>query len=104
MKTHRNETIYIRKQTALWLLQETERVSSDRIFRVRAKQPHDGSQSIKVNQISNSTGDEVQQAEYILIGDLCVFKLTNATEPETAFEIGRVLQIIKYDKNGKKPL
>ena len=31
--------VYIRKTTAIWLFQDTERVSSDRIFRVRATQP-----------------------------------------------------------------
>ena len=30
---------FIRKTTAVWLFQEGERVSSDRLFRVRAKQP-----------------------------------------------------------------
>ena len=30
----------LRKSTAVWLLQESERVSTDRLFRVRAKQPY----------------------------------------------------------------
>lgn len=34
-------TFFIRKTTAVWLLQESERVSSDRLFRVRCKQPFD---------------------------------------------------------------
>ena len=91
---------------SVWLFQETERVSSDRIFRVQAKQPHDVTHNKKLSQIDNSASDKVhvpvQQAEYILIGDLCSFKLTNVTQSATAFEIGRVLQIIKYDRNGKK--
>ena len=37
-----NRTIFICKTTALsvWLLQEGERVSTDRLFRVRGKQPY----------------------------------------------------------------
>jgi len=33
------KTVLIRKTTAIWLFQETERVSTDRLFRVRIKQP-----------------------------------------------------------------
>ena len=33
------QNVFIRKTTAVWLLQEGERVSSDRLFRVRCKQP-----------------------------------------------------------------
>lgn len=40
--------IYIRKQTAVWLFQDTEKVSNDRIFRVRAKQPYDGEKSQEI--------------------------------------------------------
>lgn len=32
--------VFIRKSTAVWLFQEGERVSSDRLFQVRAKQPY----------------------------------------------------------------
>ena len=37
--THNGAETYIRKSTAVWLFQEVERVSSDRLFQVRAKQP-----------------------------------------------------------------
>ena len=36
--THNHKRILIRKTTALWLLQEGERISMDRLFRVRSKQ------------------------------------------------------------------
>ena len=49
--TSRNEKILIRKTTALWLLQEGERISSDRLFRVRCKQPYsDNLSDIKSSQ------------------------------------------------------
>ncbi len=34
------KSVFIRKITAVWLFQEVERVSSDRLFRVRNKQPY----------------------------------------------------------------
>ena len=34
-----NNSVQIRKRTAVWLFQESERLSSDRLFRVRSKQP-----------------------------------------------------------------
>lgn len=37
---HKGETIFLRKTTIAWLFQEGERVCSDRLFRVRAKQPY----------------------------------------------------------------
>ena len=40
VKALNNETVCIRKSTALWLLQEGERVSPYRYFRVRLKQPY----------------------------------------------------------------
>jgi len=39
MITPNGQTIFIRKTTAIWLLQENEQLSSDRRFRVRIKQP-----------------------------------------------------------------
>ena len=40
VEVHKGQsTILIRKTTAVWLFQESERVSSDRLFRVRDKQP-----------------------------------------------------------------
>ena len=38
--THNRKSILIQKSTALWLLQEGERLSPDRIFRVRSTQPY----------------------------------------------------------------
>ena len=43
------QTIFIHKTTALWLLQEGERISADRLFRVRCKQPYASSMSSITN-------------------------------------------------------
>ena len=84
----------IRKTTAIWLLQENERVSSDRLFRVREKQPF------------SSTSQSLMQVCYpnpvmlatLTVGDLCLFKLTTDHD----WELGRILQFAKYDNDTKK--
>ena len=48
----KGRVVLIRKTTAIWLFQETERVSADRLFRVRLKQPY---ASICTPKIDNST-------------------------------------------------
>ena len=40
MQASNQRKVLIRKTTAVWLLQESEHVSSDQRFRVRSKQPH----------------------------------------------------------------
>ena len=35
----KGQDVLIRKTTVIWLFQETERISADRLFRVRLKQP-----------------------------------------------------------------
>ena len=62
--------VYIRKTTVLWLLQEGERVSSDRLFRVRATQPYDTSTS----QLQPSTHDmNLRKFQMKLRLEICVF-------------------------------
>ena len=94
-----NRSILIRKRTAVWPHNDGERVSSDRIFRV---QPNEMDKPSKLT--CNSTcSTEVQQntpicIDHIVVGDFCVFK--TGTVPK----IGKALQFIKYDINGKKIL
>ena len=82
--------VYIRKTTVLWLLQEGERVSSDRLFRVRATQPYDTSTS----QLQPSTHDMNLRLPKISdeaeVGDMCVF------DRENGWMIGCVLQFAFY--------
>ena len=57
----------------MWLFQEGERVSSDRLFRVRDKQPFSSeskastSDTLKVDEVVPSVNDTVE------VGDICVF-------------------------------
>jgi hypothetical protein len=88
--------VYIRKTTAIWLFQDTERVSSDRIFRVRATQP--GKSVDKVIETPKENSNVPVIAKHIVTGDVCVF------DAHHHWRIGRVLQFIKYDRSGSKPV
>ena len=70
---------YIHKTTAVWLLQESERVSTDRLLRVRAKQPN-----MNYSQSSHYHSSLVPIKDNILeISDICVFKPEENSKPLT---------------------
>jgi len=70
---HSGGPIYIRKTTIIWLLQEGERVSSDRLFRVRAKQPYNC--STKLLLPSTHIDSSIPQVnDTIKLGDFCFFR------------------------------
>ncbi len=72
MKIERDgKDYFINKTTAVWLLQEGERVSSDRLFRVRSKQPYSNG---SLKNVSHPVSNQPSQCEHILVGDVCVFK------------------------------
>ena len=84
VKVNQNgKKFYIHKTTAIWLLQESELVSTDRLFRVRAKQPN-----MNYSQSSHYHSSLVPIKDNILeISDICVFK------PEgKSWKIGKLLQ------------
>ena len=75
---HNDKKVFIHKTTAAWLLQEGERLSSDRLFRVHTKQPFSidsnpkASSSVSVAiPIVGSTVD---------VGNVCVFKSNDNSE------------------------
>ena len=49
MQTSSGKHVLIRKTTALWLLQEGERISTDRLFHVRHIQPYSSTSSSSAN-------------------------------------------------------
>ena len=90
----KGRNVYIRKTTAIWLFQDTERVSSDRLFRVRAIQPG-GSQSVdRLVPLDKSNIPII--ADFVVVGDICAFEAIDH------WKIGRVLQFQKYNKSGVK--
>ena len=85
------KTVHIRKTTAVWLFQDGERVSSDRLFRVRCKQPYSSSISLS-KQLVDSVGSQPVVSSKVQLGEFCVFKKGKG------WSIGRILQFAKYKK------
>ena len=86
-----SKDIFIQKTTAVWLLQEGERVSSSRLIRVRATQPFSStgcSHRMKVQQ----NEDKPIVDSKIKIGEICMFKSGEGSN----WSIGKVLQFSKY--------
>jgi len=48
----KERVVLIRKTTAIWLFQETERVSADRLFRVRLKQPYNSVKCLEPSDVA----------------------------------------------------
>lgn len=89
-----NKSVYIHKTTAVWLLQEGERVSTDHLFRVRAKQPF----STEVcRQNPKSSDSKPTIIDTVSIGDVCAFK-----EGEHHWRLGRVLNFVSLMRKLKR--
>ena len=71
---------------AVWLLQESERVSTDRLFRVRAKQPYSNCSQSKVGSQYHSSLVPIKD-NIVEVDDVCVFK-----PEEDSWIIGKILQ------------
>ena len=88
---HNGTDIYIHKTTLCWLFQEGERVSTDRLFRVRKKQPLSCDEKTKPSTESQdeSTCPEVLPA--IRVSDVCAF-----VDPESGWKLGKVIKFANY--------
>ena len=84
---------FINKTTVVWLLQEGEKVSSDRLFRVRSKQPYT-SDSLKT--VSHPVSSQPSHFEEIAIGD-CVFFQDHEM---SIWKIGKVLKFSYFSVHG----
>ena len=80
---------FIRKTTALYLLQEKKQLSNDRLLRVRAAQPN--------HLFNNNNENRCQRQEVVQSGDLCVFKQVDNNK----VVLGRVIQF-SYLEGTKK--
>ena len=91
---HNGDEKYIHKVTLVWLFQEGERVSSDRLFRVRKTQPHSNDPDAQ----KTTPTDKIVQQEPIVsstlqIGDLCIFLDTRTPK---RWNFGRVIKFAYY--------
>ena len=67
INVEKNE-VHIRKTTAIWLLQDSEHVPSDRIFHVRSKQSNEpASKGSTINEASSTIPI---LSSYLVIGDV----------------------------------
>ena len=80
---------YIRKSTALYLLQENKQISNDRLLRVRASQPD--------HLFDGESGIELDQDYIVRSGDLCFFRRADSEKNL----IGRLIQF-SYLEGTKK--
>ena len=98
--------MYINKTTAVWLLQEGERASSDRLFRVRSSQPFNTScEQQKHQQVGIAPACPVVR-QTIEVGNIhvqqpvCAFMVSYGSTRQ--WRLGRVLQfffILKRQPN-----
>ena len=81
---------FIRKSTALYLLQENKQLSNDRLLRVRASQP---------GHLFNGESELGTDQERVIVrsGDLCFFRVQHSTN----ILIGRIIQF-SYLEGSKK--
>lgn len=86
--TQNGKKLFINKTTAVWLLQENERVSTDRLFRVRAQQPYCSTPQVLTHKLE-STVPVVQES--LEVDDICVFG-----DKVRKWKIGKVLQFAHY--------
>ena len=90
VQTSNQRTVLIRKTTAVWLLQESEHVSSDRLFRVRSKQPHTcASECDKLLHSTQRVNGNPYVSDSVSLGELCAFMDNDKRR------IGRVLHFAK---------
>ena len=79
---------YIRKTTALYLLQENYQVSNDRLLRVRSSQP---------SHLFSASDLENNSSSFVRMGDLCLFHRVDSEK----VLLGRVIQF-SYLEGSKK--
>ena len=90
---HENYSILIHKNTVLWLLQESERVSSNRVFHILEKQPF-SSESTNFEKQTRMREDTLPEiSSDVKLDEICAFMRNGK------WKIGKVLQF-KIQKQG----
>lgn len=73
VEVHQNgHTDFIHKTTAVWLFQEGERVSSDHLFHVRAKQPYSCISKPEQGTLADSSVTIPTVCQAVMVGDMCM--------------------------------
>ena len=95
---HNGKRMFIHKTTAVWLFQEGERVSADRLFRVREIQPY-ATNSEVISSCEDSKPAVATKLPELEVGNICVFLKKRG---DSIWQIGRVLQFAYYLERTKK--
>ena len=96
--THNGRIVYIRKTTAVWLFQEYERVSGDRLFRVRMVQLNSSESQANINQMQSNDDNLPAKHEIVRVGDVCIFQKKNSTD----WSMGKVLHFFYHTGKSSK--
>lgn len=84
--------MFIHKSTAVWVLQEGERVSSNRLFRVRTKQPFS---TEKQHKTETKSLEHPSACPTVGIGEVCAFRYNHS------WRIGKVLKFSFFKEKTK---
>ena len=95
---YNGKKMFIHKSTAVWIFQEGERVSSDRLIRVREKQPLSTSKTMPT-AVTTTTPDKY---DVISVGDICAFVHRGGDSDDSDWRIDKVLQFAYYLEKTKK--
>ena len=91
-------TVYLWKTTLVWMLQESERLSSDRLLHVREKQPY-SSATCTNSSTSGSLESTPIVAGSVSTGEICVFLFQ--INDGYSWDIGKILQFSSDKRNGQ---
>ena len=92
---YNGKKMYIHKSTTVWIFQEGEQLSSDRLIRVRETQPSSTSKTA-----TSSTTTTPEKNAIISVDDICVFM--NRDSSDCDWKIGKILQFGYYLEKTKK--
>ena len=95
---YNGKKMFITKSTAVWIFQEGERVSSDRLIRIREKQLLSTSKTMPT-AVTTTTPDKY---DVISVGDICAFVHRGGDSDDSNWRIGKVLQFAYYLEKTKK--
>jgi len=70
---HNGKVFHIHKTTAVWLFQECERVSTDHLFRVQAKQPYSSCNKLNYFQLNKAVHMSVAYQQSYKVFKLVIF-------------------------------
>ena len=97
---YNGKKMFIHKSTAVWIFQEGEWLSSDRLIRVRESQPLNTPKT--AISTTHCTSKTPEKNTVISVGDMCVFMNRDGNTKTNEWKIGKILQFAYYLERTKK--